>query len=223
MLDAAAALEALLLTAGEALGVDKMREAFEVKPSRKEVLEALAALKRRWEGRGLVLKEVADGLWRFETAPDMAAFVERIYPVDKPQYPRSVMEVLTVIAYRQPVTRADIERIRGVSINPAAIRTLFERGWIEVIGRRDAPGHPELLATTRQFLLDLGLKSLEELPVLEDIREEQFELYDESVFAAPAAPAESARLAKLAADHEELSAITKNLLSIEAVEDDKKN
>ncbi|HAW45557.1 MAG TPA: SMC-Scp complex subunit ScpB [Sutterella sp.] len=205
-------IEALLLTAHDAMTIDAIREAFEAKPTKREIREALADLAHAWEDRGLNLVETGEGLWRFQTAPAMAPFIKKLRPIEVPQYSRTVLEILAVIAYKQPVTRGDIERIRGVTINPAALKTLFEREWIEVIGRRDAPGHPELLATTRRFLLDLGINSLEDLPVLEALTEENFELYDESALPATVFESRPLNLLRtLEAEHEELSEFTRTL------------
>lgn len=126
----------------------------------------LAGLRQRWEGRGVELVEVSTG-WRFQTSAHVKNFLDRLHPEKPPKYSRATLETLAIIAYRQPVTRGDIEDIRGVVVNSALIKQLEDRGWVEVIGHRDTVGRPGLLATTRQFLNDLGLQSLDQLPVLD--------------------------------------------------------
>ena len=138
----------------------------------------LAQLREDWQGRALELREVADGLWRFQSVPAMRDILRKLHPEQAPKYTRTVMETLAVIAYRQPVTRGDIEKIRGVTVNPNAIKTLLDRNWIEVIGRRETVGHPELFATTRQFLVDLGLNSLQDLPSIGPDQEPQVEAFE---------------------------------------------
>jgi len=130
------------------------------------VLALLSVLQQRWEGRGVELVEVASG-WRFQTSANVKHFLDRLHPEKPPKYSRATLETLAIIAYRQPVTRGDIEEIRGVVVNSALIKQLEDRGWVEVIGHRDTVGRPGLLATTRQFLNDLGLQSLDQLPVLD--------------------------------------------------------
>ena len=126
----------------------------------------LDELRRDWQGRGIELVALASG-WRFQSTPAMRVFIERLNPERAPKYSRAVLETLAIIAYRQPVTRGDIEEIRGVTVSAPVVKTLEDRGWIETIGHREAPGRPALFATTRAFLDDLGLRSLEELPTLE--------------------------------------------------------
>ncbi|WP_428980084.1 SMC-Scp complex subunit ScpB [Alcaligenes aquatilis] len=126
----------------------------------------LAILQLDWKERGLELVQVASG-WRFQSRPAMQVFLSRLSLERAPKYSRAVLETLAIIAWRQPVTRGDIEDIRGVSVSTQIVRTLEDRGWIEVLGYRDAPGRPALLGTTRQFLNDLGLRSLDELPAVE--------------------------------------------------------
>jgi segregation and condensation protein B len=127
----------------------------------------LDELRADWTGRGVELAALASG-WRFQSSASMRQYLDRLNPEKAPRYSRAVLETLAIIAYRQPVTRGDIEEIRGVTVSSPVIKTLEERGWVEVIGHREAPGRPALFATTRAFLDDLGLRSLEELPVLED-------------------------------------------------------
>ena len=125
----------------------------------------LEDLARDWEGRGVELVALASG-WRFQSRPEMRDFLDRLHPEKPPKYSRAAMETLAIIAYRQPVTRGDIEDIRGVTVSSQIVKQLEDRGWIEAIGYREAPGRPALYATTRQFLDDLGLASLEQLPEL---------------------------------------------------------
>lgn len=127
----------------------------------------LGLLALEWDDRGLELVSVAGG-WRFQSRPAMQRYLMRLTPEKPPKYSRAVLETLAIIAWRQPVTRGDIEDIRGVTVSTQIVRTLEDRGWIEVLGHRDAPGRPALLGTTRQFLDDLGLKALDELPALDD-------------------------------------------------------
>lgn len=126
----------------------------------------LAILQLDWADRGLALVNLASG-WRFQSRPEMQRYLERLNPEKPPRYSRAVLETLAIIAWRQPVTRGDIEDIRGVSVSSQIVKSLEDRGWIEVLGHRDAPGRPALFGTTRQFLDDLGLRALDELPALE--------------------------------------------------------
>src|SRR5690606_1924911 len=126
----------------------------------------LALLQQEWDQKGLELVALASG-WRFQSRPEMQRYLARLNPEKPPRYSRAVLETLAIIAWRQPVTRGDIEDIRGVTVSSQIVRTLEDRGWIEVLGYRDAPGRPALLGTTRQFLDDLGLKALDDLPELE--------------------------------------------------------
>lgn len=161
-------LETALLCLGQPLRLDHMAGLFETPPKAAFLRQRLLAIAHRWEGRGLELIEVAGG-WRFRTVADMQPFLARFREEKPPRYSRAVLETLACVAYRQPVTRGDIEEIRGVSVSPAILKTLESRGWIHVIGRRESPGRPELFATTGLFLDELGLKSLAELPALTDI------------------------------------------------------
>jgi segregation and condensation protein B len=128
----------------------------------------LEELRRDWSGRGVELVSVAGG-WRFQTRPEFQKYLERLNPEKPPRYSRAVMETLAIIAYRQPVTRGDIEEIRGVAVSTHVVKVLEERGWIDGVGHRDVPGRPVLYATTRKFLDDLNLRSLGELPPLEEL------------------------------------------------------
>jgi segregation and condensation protein B len=161
-------LEAALLAADSPLSLREMRRMFEQELSEDMLRRALDELKTNWEGRGTELVQVAEG-WRFQTRPDMQPYLARMRNEKPPRYSRAVLETLAIIAYRQPVTRGDVEDIRGVSVNAQIIKTLEERGWIEAVGHRDVPGRPALFATTPRFLSDLGLRSLQELPPLEEL------------------------------------------------------
>ena len=171
-------LEGLLLTSDQPLSLAQLRVCFDKRYTKPEIARLLVLLQERWEGRALALKEVGDGLWRFQSVAEVRDILRKLHPEEALKYTRTVMETLAVIAYRQPVTRGDIEKIRGVTVNPQAIRTLLDRNWIEVIGRRETIGHPELFATTRQFLLDLGLNSLQDLPSLSETAPEEAEAFE---------------------------------------------
>jgi len=161
-------LEAALLTAAEPLAVAELKNLFDEELGNDTLRTILTELARDWEGRSVELVSVASG-WRFRARPEYQRFLERLNPQKPPRYSRAVMETLAIIAYKQPVTRGDIEDIRGVVVSTNIIKALEARGWIDVIGHREVPGRPELFATTRQFLDDLNLRSLTELPPLEDL------------------------------------------------------
>ena len=161
-------LESALLAAHEPLSLNELKRMFEQELSADMLRRALEELRQQWQGRGVELMQVADG-WRFQTRPEMQPWLSRLKNEKPPRYSRAVLETLAIIAYRQPVTRGDIEDIRGVSVNPNIIKTLEERGWIEAIGHRDVPGRPALFGTTAHFLSDLGLRTLSELPPLEEL------------------------------------------------------
>jgi segregation and condensation protein B len=164
-------IEAALLAAGGPLAVPELVRLFDeaARPSTQAVRAALDALAADYAGRGIELKETASG-FRIQVRRELASEVSRLWPERAPRYSRALLETLALIAYRQPVTRAEIEAVRGVAVNPNIIRTLFERNWVRVVGHRDVPGHPELLATTREFLDYFGLKSLDELPPLAELK-----------------------------------------------------
>ena len=165
-LDAKRVLETALICASQPLPLRDMRVLFadEVGPDTLRTL--LDELQRDWDGRGVELVALATG-WRLQSRPDMRVYLDRLNPEKPPKYSRAVMETLAIIAYRQPVTRGDIEDIRGVTVASQIVKQLEDRGWVEAIGYRESPGRPALLATTKQFLDDLGLASLEQLPLLE--------------------------------------------------------
>lgn len=161
-------LEAALLCAVEPMTLVHLRKLFDDAPEfgNEQIKTWLTSLQEQWSHRGLELVNVMSG-WRFQSRPKMARYLDRLTQEKPPKYSRAVLETLAIIAWRQPVTRGDIEDIRGVTVSSQIVKTLEDRGWIEAIGHRDAPGRPALLATTRQFLDDLGLKSLDDLPALE--------------------------------------------------------
>jgi segregation and condensation protein B len=161
-------LEAALLAADAPLSLREMKRMFEQELSEDMLRRALDELKSDWDGKATELVQVAEG-WRFQTRPEMQHYIARMRNEKPPRYSRAVLETLAIIAYRQPVTRGDVEDIRGVSVNAQIVKTLEERGWIETVGHRDVPGKPALLATTPRFLSDLGLRSLQELPPLEEL------------------------------------------------------
>jgi len=161
-------LEAVLLSSSGALTLAELKRVFEVELSNDFLRRALEELRGDWQGRAVELLLVADG-WRFQTRPEVQPYLDRLNPEKPPRYSRAVLETLAVIAYRQPVTRGDVEEIRGVAVNSQIVKTLEERGWIEVVGHKDVPGRPALFATTRQFLSDLGLRALSELPPLPEL------------------------------------------------------
>jgi segregation and condensation protein B len=163
-----AVLETALLAASAPLAIPELRRLFDDDVGADTVRRLLDELREAWAGRGVELVNLASG-WRFQTRPEYQRYLERVNPERPPKYSRAVMETLAIIAYRQPVTRGDIEDIRGVTVSPNVIKSLEARGWIDVVGHRDAPGRPALYATTRAFLDDLGLRSLQELPPLEEI------------------------------------------------------
>ncbi|MBM3343683.1 MAG: SMC-Scp complex subunit ScpB [Betaproteobacteria bacterium] len=162
-------LETALLTSPEPLTLNDMKRMFPRGETNNELVRKLLDdIRIEWEGRGVELVNVASG-WRFRSRPELQRYLDKLDPQKAPKYSRAVMETLTIIAYRQPVTRGDIEDIRGVVVTSNIIKTLEARGWIDVIGHREVPGRPAIYATTKRFLDDLGLRSLEELPPLDDL------------------------------------------------------
>jgi segregation and condensation protein B len=161
-------LEAALLAASEPLPASELKKLFDEEFDDDTWRTLLEDLRRDWADRGVELVQLASG-WRFQTRPEYQGFLDRLKSDKPPRYSRAAMETLAIIAYRQPVTRGDIEDIRGVAVSPNVLKTLEARGWIDSVGHRDAPGRPALYATTRKFLDDLGLRSLSELPSLNEI------------------------------------------------------
>ena len=161
-------IEAALLTASEPLQVGDLQKLFDGELDKEALQSAIAEVAQGCEGRSIELVNVASG-WRFRTRPEYQRFLDRMNPQKSPRYSRAVMETLAIVAYKQPVTRGDIEDIRGVAVSSNLIKALEARGWIDVVGNREVPGRPELFATTRQFLDDLNLTSLSELPALDDL------------------------------------------------------
>ena len=161
-------LETALLAAQEPLSIAELRRMFDEELDGDVLRRLLEELREDWKDRGVELVMTASG-WRFQTRLNYQKYLERIHPEKPPRYSRAVLETLAIVAYRQPVTRGDIEEVRGVNVSSEVIRRLEERGWIEVIGHKEVPGRPALFATTKTFLDDLGLRSLQELPPLDEI------------------------------------------------------
>lgn len=164
--DAKRVLETALICSSQPLSVRELRVLFNDELGADTLKSLLHELQEEWTHRGVELVPVASG-WRFQSRPQMREYLDRLHPEKPPRYTRATLETLAIIAYRQPVTRGDIEDIRGVTVNSLIIKQLEDRGWVEVIGHREAPGRPALFATTRHFLDDLGLASLDQLPLLE--------------------------------------------------------
>ncbi|MBK9020156.1 MAG: SMC-Scp complex subunit ScpB [Sulfuritalea sp.] len=161
-------LETVLLVAAEPLPLSELKKLFDQEFDDDTWRTLLDDLRRDWANRGVELVQLASG-WRFQTRPEYQSYIDKLKNDKPPKYSRAVMETLAIIAYRQPVTRGDIEDVRGVAVSPNILKTLEGRGWIDAVGHRDAPGRPALYATTRKFLDDLGLRSLTELPPLTEI------------------------------------------------------
>ncbi|MDA8457380.1 SMC-Scp complex subunit ScpB [Acidovorax sp. GBBC 3334] len=164
--DAKRVLETALICAPQPATLRELRTLFNDALGSDTIKQLLLDLQQDWASRGVELVQVASG-WRFQSRPEMREYLDRLHPEKPPRYTRATLETLAIIAYRQPVTRGDIEEIRGVTVNSLILKQLEDRGWVEVIGHRETVGRPALFATTRQFLDDLGLKSLDELPLLE--------------------------------------------------------
>lgn len=176
-------LEAALLASSEPLTINELRRLFSEEVGADTIRRLLDELREQWKDRAVELVNLASG-WRFQTRPAFQEYLERLNPEKPARYSRAVMETLAIITYRQPVTRGDIEDIRGVTVSSDVIKKLEDRGWIDVVGHRDVPGRPALYATTRHFLDDLGLRTLQELPALEEIAK-NLELTSEEIpFAA---------------------------------------
>ena len=181
-------LETALLVAAEPVQLADLKKLFDEEFDDDTWRTLLDDLRRDWADRGIELVQLAGG-WRFQTRPEYQTFIERLKNEKPPRYSRAVLETLSIIAYRQPVTRGDIEDIRGVAVSPNILKVLEGRGWVDAVGHRDTPGRPALYATTRKFLDDLGLRSLSELPPLTEI-ERVMNLADNTSFPqAQPAPA----------------------------------
>lgn len=179
-------LETVLLAAPSPLTIARLCQLFDEDPGAELVRRLLDELRSDWGGRGVELVQLASG-WRFQTRTEYQTYLERLKEERPPKYSRAVIETLAIVAYRQPVTRGDIEDIRGVAVSPNVIKTLESRGWIDTVGHRDTPGRPALFATTKRFLDDLGLRTLTELPALTEI-ERIMDLVDTKEITAPDAP-----------------------------------
>lgn len=166
--DAKRVLETALICAQQPLALRELRMLFEDQLAPDTLRSLLDELTRDWEDRGVELVALASG-WRFQSRPELREYLDRLNPEKPPKYSRATLETLAIIAYRQPVTRGDIEDIRGVTVSSQILKQLEDRGWVDAIGHREAPGRPALFATTRQFLDDLGLASLEQLPALDGV------------------------------------------------------
>lgn len=183
MANALLILETALLCGQQALNLRDMATLFQDTLAEEEIRALLAQLETEWEAKGIELVQVATG-WRFQSRPEMREYLDRLHPEKPPRYTRATLETLAIIAYRQPVTRGDMEDIRGVTINSLLLKQLEDRGWVEVIGHREAPGRPALFATTKQFLDDLGLSSLGDLPPLEAMGQANVEMLADAVAGA---------------------------------------
>lgn len=164
-------IEAAMLAAGRPLQLAEFAQLFEegARPSNAELREALKTLEAEYEGRGIEVKETGNG-FRIQVRREVGSEIGRLWPERPPRYSRAMLETLALIAYRQPITRAEIESVRGVAVNPQIIKAMLERNWVRVVGTRDVPGRPELLGTTREFLDYFGLKSLDDLPPLAQLQ-----------------------------------------------------
>lgn len=194
----AGVVEAVLLAAGRPVSVEQLGELFDEtqRPPAEELQAALENLQASYEGRGVELRQVASG-WRVQIRPQHAGVVSRLWQERPSRYSRALLETLALIAYRQPITRGEIEDIRGVTVSTTIMRTLHERNWIRIVGHREVPGRPELLGTTREFLDYFGLKSLDDMPTLAELRDledikEQLDLPESIPFASLPPPSEDA-------------------------------
>jgi len=210
--DARRVLETALICSPQPLQVREMRVLFNDELGADTIRTLLEELQDEWAQRGVELLCVASG-WRFQSRPEMREYLDRLHPEKPPRYTRAALETLAIIAYRQPVTRGDMEDIRGVTINTQILKQLEDRGWVEVIGHREAVGRPSLYATTRQFLDDLGLAALDQLPMLDSPSSQMQALAglaagadasqpELSIDAPAAGPAESAAPAETSAAHD---------------------
>ncbi len=166
-------IEASLMAADSALSMDRLIRLFEQdvdQPTREQIRKAIASLQQECEGRGVELRKVASG-WRYQTRPDVQPWVARLWQEKPPRYTRALLETLSLIVYRQPITRGEIEEVRGVSVSSNIIKTLLEREWVRVIGHKEVPGRPALYGSTQQFLDYFNMKSLDEMPSLAELKD----------------------------------------------------
>ena len=195
-------IEGALLASGRPLNVDELLALFpdDARPDRGEMRKALDVLRAEFEGRGIELKEVASG-YRIQVRQELAPWIGRLWEERPARYSRALLETLALVAYRQPITRGEIEEVRGVTVSTHIIRTLQERGWVRIVGHRDVPGHPEMFGTTKEFLDYFSLKSLDELPTLAQLRD--IESINAELDFGPDAdgiPAQAAAVPRLAED-----------------------
>ena len=166
-------IEASLMAADNALSMDRLIRLFEQdvdQPTREQIRKAIASLQQECEGRGVELRKVASG-WRYQTRPDVQPWVARLWQEKPPRYSRALLETLSLIVYRQPITRGEIEEVRGVSVSSNIIKTLLEREWVRVVGHKEVPGRPALYGSTQQFLDYFNMKSLDEMPSLAELKD----------------------------------------------------
>jgi len=194
-------LETALLVTQEPMSLADLKKLFDEKLDNDTLRKVLDDLRNDWDGRGVELVSVASG-WRFRARPESQKFLDRLSPQKPPKYSRAVLETLAIIAYKQPVTRGDIEEIRGVTVSPGILKALEARGWVDVVGHREVPGRPELFATTKAFLDDLNLRSLDELPPLADLGSLVEQASNAEIDLAAALSAESASMAEGVIDAE---------------------
>ncbi|RPJ47614.1 MAG: SMC-Scp complex subunit ScpB [Betaproteobacteria bacterium] len=194
-------LETALLVTQEPMSLADLKKLFDEKLDNDTLRKVLDDLRNDWDGRGVELVSVASG-WRFRARPESQKFLDRLSPQKPPKYSRAVLETLAIIAYKQPVTRGDIEEIRGVTVSPGILKALEARGWVDVVGHREVPGRPELFATTKAFLDDLNLRSLDELPPLADLGSLVEQASNAEIDLAAALSGESASMAEGVIDAE---------------------
>jgi segregation and condensation protein B len=198
-------VEAALLAAARPVPVAELAQIFDEhsRPTNKELRAALEQLEKDYEGRGVCIRETANG-FRFQVRTEFAAEISRLWPDRPRKYSRALLETIALIAYRQPITRAEIEHVRGVAVNPEIVKTLMERNWVRVVGHRDVPGHPELLGTTPEFLDYFSLKTIEDLPPLAELKA----LSDLNLQLPLPGTAETAAAADAGADTAEVAVVT---------------
>lgn len=206
--DAKRVLETALICAPLPVSLRDLRALFDDALGTDTVKSLLLELQNDWALRGVELVQVASG-WRFQSRPEMRVYLDRLHPEKPPRYTRAALETLAIIAYKQPVTRGDIEDIRGVTVNSLLIKQFEDRGWVEVIGHRETVGRPALLATTRQFLDDLGLLSLDQLPAMQASVSQQ-ELFNALDAASPALAPAMAPLEELVGADAQREAVVQN-------------